>query len=230
MEYIIIISLIIVMLVVLYFILEINTKKLKEYIKDTRLKEISDKFPDNIKICQEILKELNNENVKIEEEKDSKTSLYLVTSNKIIIASNKDIFTRIQTIAHECIHSIQSKKMLLFNYIYSNIYIVYFILASILTILKIFKNGMLQVEILTILGLIYYFIRSALEYDAMIKAKFVAKNYMEKVNVCTNEEIQEIINAYDTINNIGIKGANLNLFTSVLIKIIIYCVICIIMI
>ena len=224
-EYIIIICLLIVVLAILYFILEINFKKVKEYVENKKLKEIADKFPDNINICKTILKDLNNENVKIEEDKEGKTSLYLVTSNKIIIASNKDIFTRIQTIAHECLHSIQSKKMLLFNYIYSNLYIIYFILISILTIFKIVNN-----YILTILGLVYFFIRSALEYDAMIKARYLAKEYMEKCNVCTKEEIGEIIDGYDTINNIGIKGSNLSLLCSVIIKIIIYCVICIIMI
>ncbi len=229
-EYIIIICLLIVVLAILYFILEIKTKKVKEYVENKKLKEIADKFPDNINICKTILKDLNNENVKIEEDKEGKTSLYLVTSDKIIIASNKDIFTRIQTIAHECLHSIQSKKMLLFNYIYSNLYIIYFILISILTIFKIVNTYMLQVEILTILGLVYFFIRSALEYDAMIKARYLAKEYMEKCNVCTKEEIGEIIDGYDTINNIGIKGSNLSLLCSVIIKIIIYCVICIIMI
>lgn len=230
MEYIVIISILIAILIALYFILEINIKKVKEIANNKRLNELTNKFPENLDICKSILKDLNNENVKIEEEKESKTSLYLVMQNKIIIANNKESFTRIQTIAHECIHSIQSKRMLMFNYIYSNFYLIYFALISVLTIFKIVNNTMLQVEILTILGFIYYFIRNMLENDAMIKARYLAKEYMEQSKYCSIEEIKEIIDGYDKLNNIGIKGVSLNLFFNVIIKIIIYCIICIIVI
>lgn len=230
MEYIVIISILIATLIALYFILEINIKKVKEIADNKRLNELANKFPENLDICKSILKDLNNENVKIEEEKESKTSLYLVMQNKIIIANNRESFTRIQTIAHECIHSIQSKRMLMFNYIYSNFYLIYFALISVLTIFKIVNNTMLQVEILTILGFIYYFIRNMLENDAMIKARYLAKEYMEQSKYCSIEEIKEIIDGYDKLNNIGIKGVSLNLFFNVIIKIIIYCIICIIVI
>ena len=230
MQFIIIIGIFIVVLAVLFLVLEISGKRIKDVIENKRLNELTDKFPENVDICKSILKDLNNEDVKIEEDKETKTSLYLVMSNKIIIANNRDSFTRIQTIAHECIHSIQSKKMLMFNYIYSNMYLLYFAVISILTVFKVVNNLMLQVEILTILGLIYYFIRSMLEFDAMIKAKYVAKDYMEKCNCCTNEEIQEIVEGYDKLNNIGIKGANLELLFNIIIKVIIYCVICIIVV
>lgn len=230
MEYIVIISIFIIALIILYFILEVNIKKVKELAENKRLNELTNKFPENLDICKSILKDLNNENVTIEEEKESKTSLYLVMSNKIIIANNRESFTRIQTIAHECIHSIQSKKMLMFNYIYSNFYLLYFAVILALTIFKVIHNTMLQVEILTILGFIYYFIRSMLENDAMIKARYLAKEYMEKSECCSNEEIKEIVEEYDKLNNIGIKGVNLNLLFNVIIKVIIYCIICIIVV
>lgn len=230
MEYIVVISIFIVTLMVLYYILEVNIKKVKEIAENKRLNELANKFPENLDVCKSILKYVNNENVVIEEEKESKTSLYLVMQNKIIIANNRESFTRIQTIAHECIHSIQSKKMLIFNYIYSNFYLLYFAVISVLTIFRIVHNTMLQVEILTILGFIYYFIRNMLENDAMIKARYLAKEYMEKNEYCSSEEIKEIIEGYDKLNNIGIKGVNLNLFFNVIIKIIIYCIICIIVI
>ena len=230
MEYIVIISIFIVVLIILYFILEVNIKKIKEIAENKRLNELTNKFPENLDICKSILKDLNNENVTIEEEKESKTSLYLVMSNKIIIANNRESFTRIQTIAHECIHSIQSKKMLMFNYIYSNFYLLYFAVILALIIFKVIHNTILQVEILTILGFIYYFIRSMLENDAMIKARYLAKEYMEKSGCCSNEEIKEIVEEYDKLNNIGIKGVNLNLLFNVIIKVIIYCIICIIVV
>lgn len=230
MEYIIIISILFIALLILFFILQIDLNKIKEVSKNEKLKEITNKFPENIEICKSILKKLKNEKVTIEENKDSTTSLYLVTSNKIIIANDQNLFTRIQTIAHECIHSIQSKKMLMFNYIYSNFYLLYFAVILALTIFKVIHNTMLQVEILTILGFIYYFIRSMLENDAMIKARYLAKEYMEKSGCCSNEEIKEIVEEYDKLNNIGIKGVNLNLLFNVIIKVIIYCIICIIVV
>lgn len=230
MEYIIIIGILIITTLILFFIMQIDFKKVKQISENKELIEITNKYPENIEICKIILNKLKNEKVIVEENNDSTTSLYLVTSNKIIIANGKNLFTRIQTIAHECIHSVQNKKMLLFNYIYSNIYILYFILISILTIFKIINNGMLQVSILIILGTIYYFIRSMLETDAMIRARYLAKEYMEEYPKSTKEEIEKIIENYDEINEIGIKGSNLNLLVSTFIKIIIYCVICIIMI
>lgn len=230
MEYIIIISILIIVTLILFFIMQIDFKKVKQISESKELNEITNKYPENIEICKNILKELKNENVKIEENEDSTTNLYLVMNNKIIISNHKNLFTRIQTIAHECIHSIQSKPMLLFNYIYSNIYILYFIVISLLTILKIIHNGILQVSILIILGTIYYFIRSMLETDAMIRAKYLAKSYMEKNQVCTNVEIEKVISSYDEINKIGIKGSNLSLLFNTFVKVIIYCIICIIVI
>lgn len=230
MEYIIIIGILIITTLILFFIMQIDFKKVKQISENKELIEITNKYPENIEICKTILNKLKNEEVAIEENNDSTTSLYLVTSNKIIIANGKNLFTRIQTIAHECIHSVQSKKMLLFNYIYSNIYLLYFIIISILTIFKIINNGILQVSILIILGTIYYFIRSMLETDAMIRARYLAKDYMEENPKSTKEEIEKIIENYDEINEIGIKGSNFNLLINTFIKIIIYCAICIIVI
>ncbi len=98
-------------------------------------------------------------------------SLYIVATNTILISNIKDTFTRVQTIAHECLHSIQNiKRMVMFNYIYSNIYIIYFIVLLVLALFGKIKNMLLHVSILTILGFIYYIIRSYLETDAMIKS------------------------------------------------------------
>ena len=56
---------------------------------------------------------VNNENVKVEEDKDSEASLYIAITNKISIANIQKTYTRIQTLAHECLHSIQDRKLLL---------------------------------------------------------------------------------------------------------------------
>ena len=72
--------------------------------------------------------------------------------------------------------------------------------------------------------IILFFVRSYLETDAMIKARFLAKEYMEeKCDIISKENIQTIIENYDKINCIGIKLTNLSLIVEYLIKVVIYC-------
>ena len=151
--------------------------------------------------------------------------MYLVTSNKIFIADLKESYTRIQTIAHECLHSIQSKKLLWFNFIFSNIYLIYFYIICILAILKILPYNMMFLAILIILGSIYYAVRTYLENDAMIKARFLAKEYMQELKISSNEEIEQIVNKYDELNDIGIKTTNFQFLSKVLIKTMIFIII-----
>ncbi len=226
MIYIIIVS--IILLLLLVFILEINIKKVKKIGENKELDNLTKTFPENIEICKKILNKLGNQDVKIKEEKESKTSLYIVVNNTITIANIKDSFTRIQTIAHECIHSVQSKKMLWFNFIFTNIYFLYFLTIIVLTLLKLSNNGMLFLCILILMGSIQYCIRSMLETDAMIKARYLAKEYLEEQQVCSKEQINIIINEYDKLNNIGIKLVNFDIMARNIVKIIIYSLICII--
>lgn len=231
MEYMIIILASIAFLVILAFILELNIKKLKSIGENKELDELTNSFPENIDICKSILKMLGNENVKITEEKESKASLYVVVNNSITIANIRNSYTRIQTIAHECIHSMQSKSMLWFNFIYTNIYMLYFLIISLLTVFKVINYPYIPYIFLTILiimGMIQYFIRSALETEAMIKARYVAKDYLEQNNVCSETDIERIVKEYDRLNNMGIKLVNFDILARNFIKVIIYCVICMI--
>ena len=118
MEYIVLILICLIFLIILWCVLELNIKKLKQIGEDKELDNLTKKFPENIDICKSILKKLGNDSVTIKEENDTKTSLYVVVNNTITIANIRDSYTRIQTVAHECIHSIQSKSMLWFNFIY----------------------------------------------------------------------------------------------------------------
>ena len=99
---------------------------------------------------------------------------------------------------------------------------------QILGILKFLPNKMIFLIILIIGGYIYYFIRSYLENDAMIKARFLAKEYIEQKKLISKEEIDEIVKGFDELNNIGIKAINYKLFLNTIIKVIIFCLICII--
>ena len=223
MELVVIIMFLIIILLVIAKIYDINMRKLKQLAEyeETKFNKLVDKYPSNIEICKLILKKLKNENVKIEENKDAKASLYIAATNKIVIADVKNSHTRIQTIAHECLHSIQNRKIQLFNFIFSNIYLLYFLTVLILALLNKLSNAILFLGLMVLLSYIYYFIRSYLENDAMIKAKFLAKEIMEDLKISSEDEIQDIVKSYDKINDIGIKMVNFELFLGTIIKTII---------
>jgi hypothetical protein len=98
-----------------------------------------------------------------------------------------------------------------------------------LVILKLFnviKTSMVWLVGLILAGMVYYIVRAYLENDAMIKAKYLAKEYMESAKISSKEEIEEILNEYDKINIIGIKGANYSLFLGICVKVIIFLGLC----
>lgn len=228
MEMICYLILIFLTIILFKFVFKINFKNMKQKQENKELEKITDKFPENVEIAKEMLEMLNNKNVKIEEAKDTGTSLYIAVTNKISIADMKNNYARIQTIAHECIHSCQDRRILLFNFIFSNINIIYFITISILTILRVINNQMLQIAILMLFTLIEFSIRSFLEIDAMTKAKYLAKEYMEKKKICTDKEKETLLKEYENINKIGIPFVIDNLLTTGLFRILIYTVICIV--
>lgn len=228
MEYIVIIIISIIFLITLKFAWSIkikDIKTLKEVGYDSTLNEITNKLPENKEICQAILKKLNNEQVTIKEEENNTASLYIALSNTIMIANIKNTFSRVQTIAHECLHSIQNRRTLLFNFFFSNIYFLYFFAICILRILKILNFSMLHVFILTILGFIYYAIRSYLEIDAMTKASFLAKEYMEEEKHLSQDEIEIITEKNKQVTEIGIKLTNYQLILNCFLKIVLFAVI-----
>ena len=228
MEYLVVLIGCIITIAILYVVFEVNIKEIKKVGKNEKLDELTKKFPENEEICKDILKKLKNENVKVvqNENKENKTSLYIAISNTIFIANIKDTYTRIQTIAHECLHSIQSRKMLLFNFFYSNFYLIYFIIATVLTVFGIIKNYYLSIVILILLSYIYYAIRSYLETDAMTKARYVAEDYMKEYiknnKICEEKEIEELCEQYDRINKIGIPATNYVIFFNCFVKVVIY--------
>lgn len=228
MIYIIIIVTCILFLLFLRAVLGFNVKEIKKLVENEKLDDLTNSFPKNTEVAKTMLKMLNNESVKIEEDKESKTCLYLVHGNKIIIANISDTFSRIQTMAHECLHSVQNKKTLWAQYIISNIYLIYFGIISILTIFHIVKNTAIHIVILSVLGAIQYILKSYLETDAMTKARYLAKDYLDENNIGTEEERNQLIKTYDILNGLGIPATNYSLIQSVVVKIIIYSVIALI--
>lgn len=226
MEYLIVSIIILIIVIILKFIFEYKIKNLKELGKDEELDKLADKYPENIDMCKSYLKMLNNDSVEIEENKDSQTSLYIAVTNKISIANVRNTYTRIQTIAHECLHSVQDRKLLMFNFCFSNVYLLYFLIISILEIFNILPYNMMFLVIFILLSFVYYMVRAFLENDAMIKAKYLAKEYMENMKISTKEEIEKIVSGFDKINNKGIKCINYNLFLGCMIKILIFSIFC----
>lgn len=228
MEPIFIVATTLVCMVLLKVVFKVNKKKAEPLKEDKELETLTDRFPENIDIAKEMLEMLDNKNVKIEEGKSTETSLYIAITNKILIADMKNNYARIQTIAHECLHSIQDRKILLFNFAFSNIYLMYFIIICVLGLLKMLPLKMMFLAILLLLSICYYMVRIYLENDAMLKAKYLAKEYMEEQKISTRDEITEMVEEFDKINNIGIKCVNYNFFLNIMIKVIIFTVICII--
>ena len=220
MEIILIIS--IITIIIISLIMGTNLKKLKKIALDEELNKISEKYPKNINICKNILKKLKNNRVKLEEKEDSDLTMYMAINNKILIGNTHNSFTRIQTMAHECLHSIQDKKLLIFNFIYSNIYLMYFFIIVILKILKIIQNDMLYLSILLIISFVYYVVKIYLENDAMIKAEYLAKEYIEEQNICTKEENKKLIVGFQKLNKECIKTTNCRIFISIMIKVVIF--------
>ena len=218
----IIIIVAIIAIITIFFMMKTNVKELEKIALDKELNSIAEKFPDNTQICKSILKKIENERTQIEENQQSEATLYIAIQDKISIGNMHKSFTRIQTIAHECLHSIQDRKMLIFNFIYSNIYLLYFIITCILVILKKLDNTMMYSNIFLILSFIYYVVRVFLENDAMIKAQYIAKEYMQEQAVATEEEVNKIFEGFQNLNKELIKGTNCNLFTGIMIKLVIF--------
>ena len=224
MELLIILIIIIITQIILKIVLKTNKKEIMKIAENESLNARTQELPNNVVICKEILKKLNNEKVKVEEEEKT-NCFYFIATDKIILNKDKKFFTRIQTIAHECVHSIQNKNVLWFNYIFTNLLNLFWLVITILTVVGVIKNYILFVSIMLILAMVFYVIRSYLEIEAMTKAKYIAKEDLEEHNV---KETKKITEEYEKINNIGIKYTCYKLISSKLYLIILYIIICLI--
>lgn len=218
MESLIIFILVVITIIILKLILGSNKKIIMQIANNEKLNNIVQKLPDNINICKDILKKLKNEKVKIEEQENT-NCFYFIATDKIILNKDKKYFTRVQTIAHECIHSIQDKKILWFNYIFANLLNIFWLAITILTITGVITQYALFSTIILISIIIFYVIRSYLEIEAMTKAKYIAKEYLEENKV---KETKEIVEEYEKLNDVGIKYTCYKLIISKLYLLLIY--------
>ena len=102
-----------------------------EVIYDEKISPVIEKLGDNEVITNIILKHISNytTNVEKNKEKNEKISYYNVNNDKIVIKDTCDLkdCSRLIQICHECVHSIQDKKLLKLHFIFSNINILYFL-------------------------------------------------------------------------------------------------------
>jgi len=77
-------------------------------------------------------------------------------------------------------------------------------------------------NIFLILSFIYYVIRVFLENDAMIKAQFLAREYMQESKYIDNYEIDKIYHGFEELNKECVKGTNCSLFIGIMIKLVIF--------
>ena len=82
--------------------------------------------------------------------------------------------------------------------------------------------------ILLLLSMIYYMVRVYLENDAMIKARYLAKEYLEEKKISSEEDIKKIVAGFDKINNVGIKCINYHFFMGIMMRIFVFTTLCLI--
>ena len=210
MEAIIIIIISVISILIIETLMKTNKKEMEKIATDEELNKKASLYPKNIEICR------------IEENENSNSTYYIAIQNKILIGNTHNSFTRIQTVIHECLHTIQDRKLLIFNYIFSNIYLLYFLIICILLIIHKLPNELLFSNILLIMGLIYYVVRIFLENDAMIKAEFITKEYIDEQKIGTEKDRKELKEGFEKLNKGAIRGTNCIMFINIMIKVVFF--------
>ena len=155
----------------------------EDVLYDDSLSPIMEKIGDNEMLAKEILKYVGNATTKVEKNEDNKikTSFYNCNTDKITIKDTEDLkdCSRVVHIAHECIHSIQEKKLLKAHFILSNIQILYFLGVFI----YFFYNKNLDLRLLLLLIQVFifiatFFIKIVLESDATYRGPILAFEYL----------------------------------------------------
>ena len=121
----------------------------------------------------------------------------------------------------------QNKVMLKFNFVISNINMIYFLIISILTLLGKISEPMQKILLTVLLALqfIFFVVRNSLEIDAMTRAENLSKEYISQENILSKENEERLMNKYKELNKIGIKTYTFMLTIKMIIKPLLYCVI-----
>lgn len=163
------------------------------------MEKILQKKPEEI--CKDILKVINNEKVKVEVDENSKSSLYVFLNNTIYISSkpskvksaDEQNKSKVLVIAHECVHSMQSKIIQILNFLLANLEIILFIITLIAKIF--FKKYSILSNIYCVVAILSIIIRWYLEMHAIINSVKVTVRYMLK-NKVNKESIKQVVKFY----------------------------------
>lgn len=222
----------VITLILLKIFLNVDFKKLKKLNIESNdeLSSITDKLSkiNEEKMCEDILKKLDCKDVKVNVAPEYNSCLYTIFNNTITIGKFKEEYMKLQTIAHECIHASQNKITLWANFIFTNIYLLFWIIVSVFAILNKLPNTNIFIIAFIFLSIIQYIIRYSLENEAMIRAKFIAKEYIEENKVLNKAEEQLLLNEYDRVNKLGIPFMNYYQISMNIIKIMVFAFICLI--
>ncbi len=222
----------VITLILLKIFLNVDFKKLKKLNIESNgnLSDITDKISkiNQENMCKDILKELDCKDVKVNVAPEYNSCLYTIFNNTITIGKFKEEYMKPQTIAHECIHASQNKITLWANFIFTNIYLLFWIVISVLALLNKLPNTSVFIIAFIFASLIQYIIRYSLENEAMLKAKFIAKEYIEENKTLNKEEEQLLLNEYDRVNKLGIPFMNYYQISMNIIKIMILAFVCLI--
>lgn len=223
-----VIILCVITLILLKFCLNINYKDikvLKTIDSNDDLNGLSSKFPKDEQICNNILTMFNKKDVKIKLESEYESCLYTIFNNTITIGKFKQNYMKIQTIAHECVHACQRKRLLWSNFIISNTYYFYFVIILMLALLNKLQYSNIHSLVLIFLSIIQYILRFSLENEAMIKARYVAEKYIEEYGILTKDEKNKLLIQYDRVNSIGVPLMNYNIISLNIIIVLIFSII-----
>ena len=72
------------------------------------------------------------------------------------------------------------------------------------------------------MSFVYYVVKIYLENDAMIKAEYLAREYIEEQKITTSEENEKLIMGFQELNKGCIKATNCSIFINIMIKVIIF--------
>lgn len=200
-------------------------KKLRIFKRDSSdrkyLDNLISKLSDSSLLAKDILSELNNSKTKCIIDKDIKASYYVYLNDTMYLCdkqSEKENYERLCVISHESVHSVQPKFLQNINFILSNLEIIAFVIFLILNFLKVERLyiylGYLVVAIISMIP------RLILEFDAMIKAPKLAKQYLEKQKL-KSEDINKIYDYYKFSTMVLMPVAVIGFFTYKIIRIII---------
>lgn len=205
--------------------MDILKLKIFKNMKDSKVAQITEKLPENEILCKQILNVIGNNTTKVVIDKDIKNSYYVYLNDTIYISNSQNTqsdYSRLCLIAHECIHSMQNKKTQLFNFIFSNVEIVTFIVFIIL--LFVLHHNIFLILIYFMICVISILLRGYLETNAVINAPKLTTKYLESVKEKNNIESKDI-KYVENVYNIQTKKLYLLFIFSLFIGKFIRCII-----